>query len=121
MQKKRRVILTDAQRQELQTIIAAGRGPARRAVQARIRLKADESAVGPGWEDATIAAAVEVSRPTVERVRKRFAEDGLHAALEHRAPSARRPRRLDGAQEAHLIALTCGAPPAGAVRWTLRL
>jgi hypothetical protein len=53
MQKKHRVNLTDAQRQKLQTVIASSRGPARRAAHARILLKADESAAGPGWDDAT--------------------------------------------------------------------
>jgi hypothetical protein len=121
MKKKHRVILTDAQRQELQTIIAVGRGPARRVAHARILLQADASAAGPGWDDVTIVAAGEVSRTTVERVRQRCAEESLHAALEHRWPSVRRPRRLDSAQAAHLIALTWSEPPAGAGRWTLRL
>jgi transposase len=121
MQKKHRVILTNEQRAELKALISAGTGPARRATHARILLKADASPAGPAWDDAAIAAAVEVSRPTVERVRKRFDQEGLTAALEHRPPSATRPRRLDGAQEAHLIALTCSDPPDGAGRWTLRL
>jgi len=121
MQKKHRVKLTGEQRLELQRLIAAGTGPARRASHARILLKADEGPDGPGWDDAPIAEAVEVSPATVERVRKRFAQDGLPAALEHRPPTATRPRRLDGAQEAHLIALTCSDPPTGAGRWTLRL
>lgn len=121
MQKKHRVKLTDDERQQLKRLISAGTGPARRATHARILLKADESSAGPGWDDAAIAGAVEVSRPTVERVRKRFAREGMCAALEHRPPSATRPRRLDGAQEAHLIALTCSDPPEGAGRWTLRL
>jgi transposase len=121
MQKKHRVKLTDDERQQLMGLISVGTGPARRATHARILLKADESPSGPAWDDATIAAAVEVSRPTVERVRKRFDQEGLTAALEHRPPAATRPRRLDGAQEAHLIALTCSDPPGGAGRWTLRL
>ena len=121
MQKKHRVKLTDEQRHELKSLISAGSGSARRATHARILLKADESPEGPAWDDAAIAAAVEVSRPTVERVRKRFDQEGLTAALEHRPPTTTRPHRLDGAQEAHLIALTCSDPPEGAGRWTLRL
>lgn len=121
MEKRHRVILTESERDELERKINAGTGPARQATHARILLKADESAAGPGWEDTAIAAAVEVSRATIERVRKRFAQEGLAAALAHRPPSATRPRRLDGAQEAHLVALTCSNPPEGAGRWTLRL
>src|SRR5665213_3609254 len=107
MQRKHRVNLTEDQRQELTNLISAGVGPARRATHARILLKADENKAGPRWDDATIATALEVSCETVGRVRKRFSQEGMVVALEHRAPSASRPRRLDGAQEAHLIALTC--------------
>ena len=121
MQKKHHVKLTDEQRHDLKGLIAAGTGPARRATHARILLKADERPDGPGWDDAAIAEAVEVSPATVERVRKRYAQEGITAALEHRPPAATRPRRLDGIQEAHLIALTCSSPPEGAGRWTLRL
>ena len=79
-----------------------------------------------GWLDtptrlADIAAAGEVSVATVERVRRRFVEDGLAVALERKAPERTYVRRLDGAAEAQLIALTCGEPPPGCARWTLRL
>ncbi len=121
MQKRHRVKLTDEQRHELKSLIGAGTGPTRRATHARILLKADESPDGPSWDDAAIAEALEVSPATVERVRKRFAQEGVTAGLEHRPPAATRPRRLDGAQEAHLVALTCSSPPEGAGRWTLRL
>jgi transposase len=57
----------------------------------------------------------------VWRVRKRYLEEGLAAALTHRHPNRHRPSRLDGDQEAHLIALTCSEPPTGRKRWTLRL
>ena len=121
MQKKHRVYLTDDQRLELMSFVSAGTGPVRRATHARILLKADESTLGPSWDDDASAAAVEVSRETVGRIRKRFSEEGLIVALEHRPPSATRPCRLDGAQEAHLVALTCCSPPEGAARWSLRL
>jgi hypothetical protein len=57
----------------------------------------------------------------VERVRKRFVDEGLEAALIHRPPKATRPRTLDGRQEARLITLACSRPPEGYQRWTLRL
>jgi transposase len=84
-------------------------------------LKADIGHEGGGWSDPEIGQAVEVSRPTVERVRKRFAQEGLEAALFPRPRLTVAERRLDGEQEAQLIALTCSAPPAGQQRWTLRL
>ena len=121
MQKKHRVYLTDDQRLELLSFVSFGTGPVRRATHARILLKADESTDGPGWDDDAIAGAVGVSRETVGRIRKRFSQEGLILALEHRPPSATRPCRLDGAQEAHLVALTCSTPPEGAGRWSLRL
>ena len=74
-----------------------------------------------GGPDADIAAAVEVSIATVERVRRRFAEQGLEPALERKAPDREYERSLDGAAEAKLIAVACGAPSAGRARWTLRL
>lgn len=116
-----RVVLTDTERATLHGLITAGQAPARKLMHARILLKADESPAGPGLGDRAICEALEVSRPTVERVRKRYVTEGLEAALNHRPPKATRPRKLDGRQEAHLIALACSEPPAGRVRWTMRL
>jgi hypothetical protein len=64
---------------------------------------------------------VEISQPTISRIRQQFVEAGLEAALNRRAPRRVYLRKLDGEQEARLIALTCGEPPTGQVRWTLRL
>jgi hypothetical protein len=64
---------------------------------------------------------VEVSQPTVSRVRKQYFEEGLHAALNRRPPNRVYQRKLDGEQEARLIALACSEPPEGQVRWSLRL
>jgi hypothetical protein len=89
--------------------------------KARILLKADAGPEGPAWIDARIAEALEVDVSTVERVRQRFVEQGLEAALGRKEPDRpSRPRTLDGAAEARLIALACSEPPAGRVRWTLR-
>jgi hypothetical protein len=68
-----------------------------------------------------IAQAVEVSQPTVFRVRRHSVEQGLEAALNRRAPTREYGRKLDGAQEARLIALACGPRPEGQARWSLRL
>ena len=119
--KKYSVRLTEAQRQELQHLIATGTAPARRLLHARILLKADAGEHGQGWTDAQINEALEVSTSTLSRVRRVFAEQGLHAALTRRSQRRTRPRRLDGEQEAHLIALACSAPPDGRDHWSLRL
>lgn len=121
MRKKYFVMLTEPQRQELGTLVSTGKGSARLLAHARILLKADGGPGGPGWQDEAIAEAVEVSRATVERVRQQFATEGLEAALRRRPARRHKPRRLDGAQEARLVALTCSAPPAGHARWSLRL
>ncbi len=121
MKKKYTVILTEGEREELQRLIAAGTAPARKLTHARILLKADQSPEGAGWVDERIAEAVETSQPTVSRVRKQYVEEGLEAALNRRAPNREYHRKLDGEQEARLIALSCGEPPTGHARWSLRL
>lgn len=121
MKKKYPVILTEAQREHLKSLIAAGTAPARKLTHARILLKADQSPEGPGWVDEKVADAVEVSQPTIARVRKRYFEEGLEAALDRRAPNREYHRKLGGEQEARLIALACSEPPEGQARWSLRL
>ncbi len=121
MKKKQIVRLTPDERAELLRLISAGTAPARKLTHARILLKADRGPDGPGGADEAIAEALEVGEITVWRVRKRYVEEGLEAALNHRHPKNHRPCRLDGEQEAHLIALACSEAPAGHTRWTLRL
>jgi transposase len=119
--KKYPVTLTESDRSDLQQMIGAGVASARTLTRARILLKADQSPAGPSWVDHAIAEALEVSQPTVARVRKRYVQEGLAAALHARPPRREYRRKLDGAQEAHLIALACSEPPDGAARWSLRL
>jgi hypothetical protein len=118
---KHGVRLTSEDRAHLITLIRTGNVPAQTQAHARILLKADCNAAGPACDDATIATAVEVSRPTVERVRRAFATRGLAAALYRKVWTGPSRRKLDGAQEAPLIALACSPPPQGADRWTLAL
>jgi transposase len=113
--------LTAEDRDTLEGLIAHGHAPARQLTHARILLKADEAAGMPAWPDVKIADALEVSRSTVFRVRERFAWEGLEASLVHRQPKNTKPKKLDGKQEAHLIALACSAPPKGKKRWSVRL
>ena len=121
MKKKYPVILTQTEREQLKSLIAAGTAPARKLTHARILLKADQSPQGPGWVDDAVAEAVEVSQPTVSRVRKQYFEQGLEAALNRRPPNREYHRKLDGEQEARLVALACSEPPEGQARWSLRL
>jgi transposase len=121
MKKKYIVTLTQEERGMLQEMLSRGKAAARKLTHARILLKADVAAGGPGWNDESIAEALEVGRATVERVRKEFVEEGLEAALERRKPRRQYRRKLDGDGEAHLVALACQKPPEGRSRWTLRL
>ena len=121
MKKRYLVTLTDEERRSLRTLVSSGKGAARKLTHARILLKADASAGGPNWTDAAISEGVEVGTATVERVRQRFVEEGLEAALIPSKPDRIYERKLDGDGEAHLIALACSESPEGRSRWTLEL
>ncbi len=121
MKKRFRVELRAGERERLVELIGAGTAPARTLMHARILLKADEGMHGPVWVDERIAEAVEISQATILRVRKQCVCAGVDAALDRRAPRRAYVRKLDGLREARLIALARGDPPAGQVRWSLRL
>ena len=121
MRERQIVRLTPDERAQLLGLISSGQAPARKLIHARILLKADHGPDGPGCTDEAIAEILHVGEVTVWRVRKRYVVEGLESALHHRHPKNHRPRRLDGDQEAHLIALACSEPPDGRSRWTLRL
>jgi len=112
------VSLEPDQRDALLKLIAAGKAPARKLTHARILLKADRN--GAGLRDAAIAELLDISRNTVLRVRKRFVESGLEAALNHLHPQNLKPHILDERAEAHLIALAC-TKEKGQARMSLRL
>ncbi len=116
--KKYSVTLTETERTELQKLIRAGTAAARKLTHARVLLKADQEPQGPGWADERIAEAVDVSQPTISRIRKQYVEEGLEAALNRRAPNREYHRKLDGEQEARLVALACSEPPQGQARWS---
>lgn len=122
MKKKYLVTLSDEERQSLRQLTSAGKASALKLARARILLKADQAEGGPAWPDERIAQALDVGLSTIARVRQRFVEKGVDAALsrkEQERPS--RPRKLDGRAEARLIALARSAPPDGRAEWTMRL
>ena len=119
--KKYRVTLTDDERQQLKALTKAGKTSAPKMKRAWILLPADASPDGPGWTDEQICDAYGVGAITVYRVRQQFVEEGFEAVLKRQPKSRHRFRRLDGEQEARLIALACSSPPKGRSRWTLRL
>jgi hypothetical protein len=115
------VQLSLADRTRLQALVSNGIATAHSHIHARILLKADAGPDGPAWTDAMISSALDVGMSTVARVRQTAVQHGVDAAVQRKLPKRVYQRTLDGAGEAHLVALTCSTPPEGAGRWSLRL
>ena len=116
MAKKYAVDLSEEEQALLYQLITSGTQRVRKTNHARILLKANA-----GWTDQAIAEALNVSIPTIQRVRQRFIEQGFEQALKPSPTRRKYQRLLDGVQEAYLIAMACSAPPKGYRRWSLRL
>ena len=121
MPKKYRVTLTAEERDQLAGMLSRGKAAARALTHARILLKTDEAEGGPAWTDDAVCQALDVGLCTVMRVRERFVEESLEAALRPKPSTQLHPRKLDGHQEAQLITLACSEAPEGRSRWSLRL
>lgn len=121
MRKQYVVRLPEEERAALLTLIGRGAAPARAQTHARILLKANRGEAGPAWTDGAISTALEVDPTTVARIRKLYVTEGLEVALHRKAPDRVYRRKLDGEQEARLVAVTCSEPPTGQKRWSLRL
>ena len=122
MHKRYIVKLDEEERKQLAELVKKEKVAAKKRTHAQVLLLADCGWKGPAWKDEAIAEACRVTVRTVENLRKRLVLEGLEAAL-NRKPQSRpsRQRILDGEKEAKVIALCCGAKPAGHARWTLRL
>ena len=112
---KYKVELAESERSRLNEVSHRGKPSVRTVKRALALLKADE-----GLRDAEIAGALLINAATVARVRKRFVEEGLEAAINDKSRPGRE-RKLSGKQEAHLVAIACSSPPEGHVNWTLHL
>jgi hypothetical protein len=121
MPAKHRVQLAPDQRERLQRIVSVGEAHARTIRHAHILLLCDEGPLGPAWTDEKVADALFCGTATVARLRRRFCREGLDACLRVITDRPGRPPKIDGAAEAHLIALACSTPPDGRERWSLRL
>jgi transposase len=115
MAKKYIVDLKEAELFQLRSLIKTGKHKARTITRANILLMASE-----GYSDSAIASSLRISVSTVERTREKFVVGGLEYALEDR-PHPRKPRKLDGKQEAFLVATACSTAPEGRTRWTMQL
>ncbi len=120
MVKKYIVRLSDEERSLLRDIVKRLKGTSQKVRRANILFKADVD--GPNWSDAKIAEALSCRTQTVENVRRRLVTEGFEAVLNRKKrETPPRPKILDGKQEAEIIALRLGQPPAGFAKWTLRL
>ena len=121
MVKKYIVNLAVEERQKLESLINKGRIASYKRKHAQILLKSDISELGKCWTDSKISEAFDITTRTIENVRKRFVMNGLDAAINRAKSIYVRPCKINGEQEAHLLALTCGEAPDGHCRWSLRL
>lgn len=124
MSKKRYVVeLTEVERADLAELVDRGKVAALKRRHGQVLLKVDEGEFGPAWTDERVAEALDLHPNTVRGIRQRCVEEGLESALSRKKQKNRgsRPPKLDGAQEARMIALACGPPPEGRARWTVRL
>jgi transposase len=116
MTKKYIVDLTQQEKADLQALIRKGKRAARTIMRSHILLLASD-----GKPDALIAETLHIGVRTVERTRQKFVEGGLEWALSDRPSSAASKRKLNGKQEAFLIASACSEPPQGRAKWTMQL
>lgn len=117
-----KVTLTRQERQALQEITTRGKHDSQKVLNALILLRCDE---GP-FQDRKLTAqeivdVLPVSMRKIDRVKRRFVEQGLEVALVKRKAERQYLRKTDGDFEAHLVALSCSQPPSGHARWSLRL
>ena len=114
------VRLADNERQQLENIVKKLKSTARRVRRAIVLLKAD--ADGPNWCNEKISELTGMNLSSISAIRKQLVTEGFEATLERkkrRLPPV--PKKLDGVQEAQLIAMRCGSPPEGFGQWSLKL
>ena len=120
MSKKYRVKLSKVQRERLQELTNSGTIKVRKYKRARVLLLANEAHKEGCKTDGEIAERVGISTPTIQRIRQRFVEEGLEAAINEK-PRPGKPKTFNGQQRAEITALACSDPPVGYERWSLRL
>lgn len=120
MPKKYIVRLSESEREQLRVVVKKLKGSRQKVRRAQILLKAD--ATGTNWADKRIAEAFDCRIKTVENIRQRLVEAGFEIALNGAKRQSRpTPKKLDGEQEAQVIAMRLGTPPKGYANWSLRL
>lgn len=118
---KYKVTLTKEEREELMSIINKGKHTSQKYRNSYILLNCDQGDHSEKITNAQISKVLKLGMRTIDRVKKRFVEEGFEAVLERKPPDREYERKADGDLEAQLIALSCGDPPEGYARWSLRL
>jgi transposase len=116
-----KVTLTKEERDQLTEMTRTGTHAARKIIHALILLNVDRGSHNESQINEDICKVLKIGMRTIDRVKKRFVEEGFNAALKMAPTSRIYDKLVDGDMEAHLIALACGEPPKGFARWSLRL
>ncbi len=116
-----KVTLTKEERDQLTEMTRTGTHAARKIIHALILLNVDRGSEAKSQINEDICKVLKIGMRTIDRVKKRFVEEGLESALKMAPTSRVYDKLVDGDMEAHLIALACGEPPEGFARWSLRL
>ena len=115
------VTLTKEERDELMAIISKGKHASQTYRSSYVLLNVDEGGFSDKIINSEISRVLKIGMRTIDRIKKRFVEEGLEVCLNRRPTSRKYERKIDGDVEAHLIALCCGNPPKGFAKWSLRL
>lgn len=118
---KYKVTLRQQERDELLSITKGGTHTSKKVIHALILLNCDEGGFSDKVNNEDVSKVLKIGMRTIDRVKKKFVEEGFEAALESRPTTREYKRKADGEVEAHLVALSCSKPPEGFSRWSLRL
>jgi transposase len=119
--KKYKVTLSQEEREELMTITRKGKHTSKKVIHALVLLNCDEGKFSEKVKNEDVAKVLKIGPRTIDRVKKRFVEEGFESALTNKPTTRVYSRKADGDVEAHLVALSCSEPPEGFSRWSLRL
>ncbi len=118
---KYKVTLTKQECEKLLSMTRGGKHSSKKVIHALILLNCDEGKFSDKIRNEDITRVLKIGSRTIDRVKKKFVEQGFEAALENSPTTRVYERKTDGDVEAHLIALSCNKPPKGFSRWSLRL
>ncbi len=116
-----KVTLTQEEREQLQTVLGKGKHTSQQYRNACILINSDESPFGNKLSNEQIAQVLQINTKTVERIKKRFVEEGFEECMDRKPYPKTGPKKVDGDFEAHLIAISCSQAPEGMARWSLRM